>query len=63
MTGVDSLTAPALIGTRLGRYEIDSALSGGMGAVYRAHDVATGRAVRGARRGRARVTDPAPPED
>ena len=45
MTGVDSPAAPVLAGTRLGRYEIDSALSGGMGAVYRAHDVDTGADV------------------
>jgi len=45
MTGVDSPAAPGLTGTRLGRYEIESALSGGMGAVYRAHDVETGAPV------------------
>jgi Protein kinase domain/GAF domain len=45
VTGVDSPAAPGLAGTRLGRYEIDSALSGGMGAVYRAHDAETGAPV------------------
>jgi hypothetical protein len=46
MTGVDSPAAPGRPGTRLGRYEIDSALSGGgMGDVYRAHDVDTGATV------------------
>jgi eukaryotic-like serine/threonine-protein kinase len=45
MTGVDSPAAPGLVGTRIGRYQLDTALSGGMGAVYRAHDVETGAPV------------------
>ena len=45
MTGVDSLTPPALIEPGSAATRVDSALSGGMGAVYRAHDVETGAQV------------------
>ncbi len=46
MTGVDSPAAPGLAGDPLGRYEVDSRLSGGaMGSVYRAHDLVTGAPV------------------
>jgi len=42
MSATDA-SATGLAGTRLGRYEIDASLGiGGMGSVYRAHDVETG---------------------